>query len=213
MNEATTATQEVPEEIERFDIIFRIQHVVMFTTFLLLSFTGWGLKYAHAPHGLSSIWIRVWGGAETAGLIHRIAGVAMLLDFIWHVLYLGYLFATKKMTLKLKTTVIPLPKDVFDVVQNFMYFLGLSKEKPRFGKFSYAQKFDYWASSGACSSSDSPGLRSPFRCWSPILFPRLRRNGYGSSSGLCIATRRFLPLCSYFSGISITSTSSRKYSR
>ncbi len=145
MSEPTTVTQEVPAEIERFDIIFRIQHVLMFTTFLILSFTGWGLKFAYEPHGLSSILIRVWGGAEMAGLIHRIAGIVMLLDFIWHVLYLGYLFATKQMTLNLKTTIIPLPKDVLDVVKNFMYFLGLSKEKPRFGKFSYAQKFDYWA--------------------------------------------------------------------
>ena len=145
MSETTTTTQEVPAEIERFDIIFRIQHVLMFTTFLLLSFTGWGLKFAHEPQGLSSVWIRVWGGAETAGLIHRIAGVGMLLDFIWHVIYLAYLFATKQMTINLKTTVIPLPKDVVDVVKNFMYFLGLSKEKARFGRFSYAQKFDYWA--------------------------------------------------------------------
>jgi len=76
-----------------------------------------------------------------AGLLHRIAGVGMLLDFIWHVLYLGYLFATKQMTINTKTTVIPLPKDVVDVVKNFMYWVGLSKEKARFGRFSYAQKF------------------------------------------------------------------------
>ena len=146
MSQATASSvREIPEEIERFNIIFRIQHILMFTTFLLLSFTGWGLKYADAPAGVSSMWIRVWGGPETAGLIHRIAGVTMLLDFIWHVLYLGYLFLTGRMTIKAKTTVIPLPKDIFDVVKNFMYFLGLSKEKPRFGKYSYAQKFDYWA--------------------------------------------------------------------
>lgn len=141
----TTTTHEIPKEIERFNLTFRIQHVLMFTTFLLLTFTGWGLKYAEAPGGVSSMWIRVWGGAETAGLIHRIAGVTMLLDFIWHVIYLGYLFATKQMTINLKTTVIPLPKDIFDVIKNFMYFFGLSKEKARFGKYSYAQKFDYWA--------------------------------------------------------------------
>lgn len=145
MSQATTSSTEIPKEIERFNIIFRIQHVVMFTTFLILSFTGWGLKYAYEPQGLSSIWIRIWGGAETAGLIHRIAGVAMLLDFIWHVVYLFYLFATKRMTIDLKTTIIPLPKDIFDVIKNFMYFFGLSKEKARFGKYSYAQKFDYWA--------------------------------------------------------------------
>ena len=141
----TATTQEIPQEIERFNIIFRIQHILMFTTFLLLSFTGWGLKYAHAPAGVSSMLLRLWGGPEMAGLIHRIAGVTMLIDFVWHVLYLGYLFATGQMTIKAGTTVIPLPKDIFDIVQNFMYFLGLSKEKARFAKYSYAQKFDYWA--------------------------------------------------------------------
>ena len=145
MSQATTSPKEIPKEIERFNIIFRIQHIIMFTTFLILSFTGWGLKYAYEPQGLSSIWIRIWGGAETAGLIHRIAGVAMLLDFIWHVVYLIYLLATKRMTINLKTTIIPLPKDIFDVIINFKYFLGLSREKARFGKYSYAQKFDYWA--------------------------------------------------------------------
>ena len=145
MSKTVTAASGIPKEIERFNIIFRIQHVLMFSTFLILSFTGWGLKYAHDPEGLSSIWIRVWGGPDTAGLIHRIAGVTMLLDFIWHVIYLIYLFATKQMTINTKTTVIPLPKDIFDVIKNFMYFFGLSKEKAKFGKYSYAQKFDYWA--------------------------------------------------------------------
>jgi cytochrome b subunit of formate dehydrogenase len=145
MSKTATATPGIPEEIERFNIIFRIQHVLMFTTFLILSFTGWGLKYAHDPEGLSSIWIRIWGGPDTAGLIHRIAGVTMLIDFVWHVIYLIYLFATKQMTINATTTVIPLPKDIFDVIKNFMYFFGLSKEKAKFGKYSYAQKFDYWA--------------------------------------------------------------------
>ncbi|MDA8078902.1 MAG: cytochrome b/b6 domain-containing protein [Nitrospiraceae bacterium] len=146
MSQSTTQTaQGIPQEIERFNITFRIQHILMFTTFLLLSFTGWGLKYAHEPQGVASWWIRVWGGAETAGLIHRVAGLTMLADFIWHVIYLAYLFATKQMTINLKTTVIPLPKDIFDIIKNYLYFLGLSKEKAMYGKYSYAQKFDYWA--------------------------------------------------------------------
>ncbi len=146
MSTTNTATaQNIPKEIERFDIIFRIQHVVMFTTFLLLSFTGWGLKYAHEPQGVASWWIRVWGGAETAGLIHRIAGVTMLVDFATHCVYLSYLFVVGKITWDSRTTIIPIPKDILDVIKNFMYYFGLSKEKARFGKFSYAQKFDYWA--------------------------------------------------------------------
>ncbi len=130
-------------EVQRFDIHFRIQHVIMFTTFLTLSFTGWGLKYAYIDQ---SHWlIRLFGGPESAGVIHRVAGVTMLLDFLYHVVYLVYLFAIGKLKLRKETTVIPLPKDVKDVVHNFMYFLGISKTKPKFGRFSYAQKFDYWA--------------------------------------------------------------------
>jgi cytochrome b subunit of formate dehydrogenase len=169
MSQATN--REIPQEIERFNIIFRLQHIVMFTTFLLLSFTGLGLKFAHEPQGLSSIWIRVWGGAETAGLIHRIAGIAMLLDFISHVIYLIYLLSTKKMTFNLKTTIIPLPKDIFDLIKNLMYFLGLSKEKPRFGKFSYLQKFDYWAVFWGMFIIGSSGLALAFPMQASHLFP------------------------------------------
>ncbi len=136
-------TQHKEPEIERFNIIFRIQHVIMFTTFLLLAFTGWGLKYAEID--VSSWWIRIWGGPRTAGIIHRIAGVTMILDFTFHVLYLGYLLLTGKMKIRKETTVLPLPKDVKDVVHNFLYFIGIAKTKPKFGRFTYVQKFDYWA--------------------------------------------------------------------
>ncbi|HSA78143.1 MAG TPA: cytochrome b/b6 domain-containing protein [Nitrospirota bacterium] len=131
--------KNIPTEIERFDLSARIQHVIMFTTFLLLSFTGWGLKYAYQDP--ASAWIRFWGGAKTAGLIHRAAGITMLLDFIYHQFYLLNL-ARKK---DLRLTLVPMPKDVVDAFHNFMYFFGFRKEKPYFGKFNYMQKFDYWA--------------------------------------------------------------------
>jgi len=143
MSQEKNAPKNIPEEVERFNIIFRIQHIIMFTTFLLLSFTGWGLKYAEVD--VSSWWIRVWGGPETAGIIHRVAGVTMLLDFTWHVLYIIYLFIKGRIRFDTRTTVIPLPKDVKDVIHNFLYFIGIAKTKPKFGRFNYAQKFDYWA--------------------------------------------------------------------
>jgi len=74
--------KNIPQEIQRFDLSARIQHIIMFTTFLILSFTGWGLKYAYVEP--SSAWIHVWGGPRIAGIIHRVAGILMLLDFIYH---------------------------------------------------------------------------------------------------------------------------------
>lgn len=134
-----TMSKNIPQEIERFDLSARIQHVIMFTTFLLLAFTGWGLKYAYVQP--SSAWIKIWGGAKTAGIIHRVAGITMILDFIYHQFYLINQVRKGKMRL----TLVPMPKDVVDLIQNIGYFIGITKNKPKFGKFNYMQKFDYWA--------------------------------------------------------------------
>jgi hypothetical protein len=73
--------KNIPQEIQRFDLSARIQHIIMFTTFLLLSFTGWGLKYAYvepsAPGSTSGAGRR-WPASSTAWR-HP-----MLLDFIYH---------------------------------------------------------------------------------------------------------------------------------
>jgi cytochrome b subunit of formate dehydrogenase len=40
---------------------------------------------------------------------------------------------------------LPELKDATDLVQVFAYNLGLSKVEPRFAKFNYAEKVEYWA--------------------------------------------------------------------
>lgn len=157
--------KSIPAEIERFDLSARIQHIIMFTTFLLLAFTGWGLKYAYAEP--SSAWIRIWGGPKIAGYIHRTAGILMILDFIYHQFYLINQFRKSGARL----TLLPMPKDVMDLIQNFMYYLGLSKEKPRFGKFTYLQKFDYWAVYWGMFIIGTSGLFLAFPVTVSVLFP------------------------------------------
>lgn len=159
-----------PKEIERFNIIFRIQHVILFTTFLLLSFTGWALKYPEVAQ--SSLWVKIWGGPETAGIIHRVSGVTMLLDFLWHVIYLVYMFATGRLKMRAVTTIIPLPKDVIDVAHNLLYFVGISQTKPKFGKFNYLHKFDYWAVFWGMGIIGISGFILAFPVFSSAFFPR-----------------------------------------
>lgn len=159
----------IPTEYTRFNVTERIQHVIMFVTFLLLSFTGWALKY---PEVENSRWlVNLWGGPRMAGIIHRAAGITMLLDFLWHVAYLGYMLATGKMKLRMKTTIIPLPKDVVDMVKNMLYFIGLSKTKPQFGRFSYIHKFDYWAVFWGMGIIGLSGLFLAFPVQAAYIFP------------------------------------------
>jgi formate dehydrogenase subunit gamma len=165
-----TDNNRLPKEVERFNIVFRIQHVIMFVTFLLLAFTGWALKYPEVES--SHWWVNIWGGPETAGIIHRVSGVTMLLDFGWHVAYLGYLFATGRMKIRAVTTIIPLPRDIVDVVQNYFYFFGLSKNRPRFARFSYLHKFDYWAVFWGMGIIGASGFALAFPVFTSRIFPQ-----------------------------------------
>jgi cytochrome b subunit of formate dehydrogenase len=157
------------EEVERFNIHFRIQHVLLFTTFLVLAFTGWGLKYAQLD--VSHWLIRLSGGAETAGLLHRVAGVILVSTFIYHLLYVFYRIVSGKARFRQETTVVPMLKDATDLVQNFMYYLGMSKEPATYGRFSYKQKFDYWAVFWGMAIIGSSGLALAFPIAASALIP------------------------------------------
>lgn len=163
--------KEITGYYQRFNTVERIQHVILLTSFLLLSFTGWALKYPEQTIEHSSWLVKIWGGAKNAGIVHRIAGITMLLDFLWHVIYLGYMLSTGKMKIRKETTIIPLPKDITDAVKNILYFLGLSKEKPQFGRFSYIHKFDYWAVFWGMGIIGLSGLFLAFPVQASYLFP------------------------------------------
>ena len=159
----------LPAEYQRFNVIERIQHAILLFTFLVLAFTGWALKY---PEVENSKWlVNLWGGARTAGIIHRTAGITMLVDFVWHVIYMGFMLGTGKMKVRLNTTVIPLPKDIVDMMKNISYFIGLSKTKPQFGRFTYAHKFDYWAVFWGMGIIGLSGLFLTFPVQASYIFP------------------------------------------
>ncbi len=161
--------KEIPQEIERLNLIFRIQHIILFTTFLLLAFSGWALKYPEVEY--SRFWVRIWGGAEMAGLIHRIAGVTMLADFIWHILYMIYSVGRGSIKFDPMTTVVPMPNDAFVIVNNVLYYLGLRKEPPPFRRYTYLQKFDYFAVFWGVAIIGSSGFILAFPVFSSAIFP------------------------------------------
>jgi len=129
------------EYVVRFDVHQRIQHILMFSSFITLAFTGLPQKF-HAWDG-SQWFIAALGGLEMVQQIHRVAAFVMLFDCLYHGVYIARGLLVRRQLTMLQ--MIPMPKDVLDAFQMFRYFLGLSDEKPRFGRFSYLEKFDYWA--------------------------------------------------------------------
>ena len=114
----------------------RWQHLILLSSFIILVITGFALKFTDTwfAHVLGM-------GEHWRGLIHRVAGVILIGAGIYHVVYL----AKAREGRRLIRDLAPGPKDAFDAIYTMMYYLGLRSEKPKFGRFNYAEKAEYWA--------------------------------------------------------------------
>jgi cytochrome b subunit of formate dehydrogenase len=120
----------------RMTVSQRWQHLVLLTSFIILVITGFALRFPNS-------WIAgVLPMAESLrSIIHRVAGVILIGAGIYHIFYLA---ATREGR-RLICDFAPRPKDAFDALGTMRYYLGLSHEKPKFGRFNYAEKAEYWA--------------------------------------------------------------------
>jgi formate dehydrogenase gamma subunit len=118
----------------------RIQHVSLLVSFTVLVITGFMLRYPESwwVEGLRRVWHNLF---EARSVIHRVAGVVMVAASLFHIYYLA-LTARGREFLR---DMLPRPGDVKDVWGAVRYYAGLQRERPRFGRFSYIEKAEYWA--------------------------------------------------------------------
>jgi len=114
----------------------RWQHFVLATSFIVLAVTGFALKF-------SDSWVaKALGSSEPfRRWAHRVAGLVMLLVGLYHLIYL---LATRDGR-KLVADLFPVKKDALDVWQAVRYLAGFTGQKPKIGRFGYAEKMEYWA--------------------------------------------------------------------
>jgi cytochrome b subunit of formate dehydrogenase len=67
--------------------------------------------------------------------------VALIAAGIYHVFYV----VAAREGRRLLCDLAPAPRDAFDALKTMRYYLALSPTKPEFGRFSYAEKAEYWA--------------------------------------------------------------------
>lgn len=120
----------------RMSLSQRWQHAVLATSFIALAITGFALKFPDS-------WLaKLLGSSEPfRRWSHRIAGVLLLLAGLYHLIYL---LRTKDGRQLLKD-LFPVKQDLVDVIAGVRYLTGLSKSKPKIGRFGYAEKMEYWA--------------------------------------------------------------------
>jgi cytochrome b subunit of formate dehydrogenase len=125
----------------RMSLNERIQHFLLLSSFIILVITGFALKY---PEALWVIWMRKLFGDyifEIRGIVHRVAAVIMLADSVYHIFYVSFTKRGRKLIADLWFY----KKDITDVFGTIKFYLGKSDEKPKYGRFSYIEKSEYWA--------------------------------------------------------------------
>jgi cytochrome b subunit of formate dehydrogenase len=130
--------------VRRFSPVHVRVHVVVVVTFLVLAATGLPLKF-HAA-GWAQMLSDALGGIEFMRFLHRIAAIATFGYGLFHVGHLAYRAAiTREHGLFWgPMSLVPRPADVADLFRNLRYFLYLG-DRPRLDRWSYWEKFDYFA--------------------------------------------------------------------
>lgn len=128
----------LPKEVERLNIHYRIQHIIIFIAILYLVSSGLSLKYPE--FWISRAWINLWGGIEVTSHLHRFFAFLLIGGCLYHLAYTLYRFFKED----LGTDILFKRHDLIDFWQNIKFLSGASKVEPRFGRFSYIQKLDYW---------------------------------------------------------------------
>ncbi len=132
--------------IQRFTRAQRVTHIFVILSFVLLALTGMMLKFAHMP------WARtfaiIFGGVEGAGNIHRLAAIITFGYFFSHIIAVVRLkirthISWKEMIFG-KNSLMFNARDLKDFYGSVKWFLGLG-DRPQYGRWTYWEKFDYFA--------------------------------------------------------------------
>ena len=153
----------------RFPKYYRNLHVMVIVSFLGLALTGMTLKFSHT--GWAWVLSRMLGGFESAGMIHRACAV---ITFSYFGLHLLDLIRRKRASglswLKFitgKNGMVPGPLDLREFIQSVKWFLKRGP-RPQYGRWTYWEKFDYFAVFWGVAIIGATGLM----LWFPLLFTR-----------------------------------------
>lgn len=126
------------EYVVRFSPWARFQHAAIIVLFTLLLVTGMPQKW---PESAVSLWVvDHLGGIFATRWLHRAVGV------VFTVLVFAHLAVaiTGVLSRRMKPTMLLGKGDFKDAIDNLRYYAGYSTTAPKFGRYDYRQKFEYW---------------------------------------------------------------------
>jgi len=142
------ATDELPhlkgKQFQRFGPLWRLGHLVFALSVMTLVLTGMAVHFADTV-GAKAV-IDAFGSPKAAALVHRTAAAIMLGIFFIHVAYLVVRIGGNLRTFRFfgPASMVPNWQDLKDILAMFLWFFG-KRPRPVFDRWTYWEKFDYWA--------------------------------------------------------------------
>jgi cytochrome b subunit of formate dehydrogenase len=130
--------------IRRFTKWWRLAHLIGALSIMTLSLTG--LTVLFAESSWAPVVMKLLGGPANAALIHRIGAIGFMGVFFVHLIYFAIRIGRNWRTFEWfgPNSLVPNWQDLADAVAMFRWFFGLAP-RPVFDRFTYWEKFDYWA--------------------------------------------------------------------
>ncbi len=153
----------------RFSRLQRTMHIIMMLSFFTLALTGMALKFSYMPWAQAVS--EFLGGFESMGFQHRVGAFGLLVVVILHVYdVVHYKRKTRQTLWQIVTgpdSIIFNRRDLTEFVQSIKWFFGFG-ERPNYGRYTYWEKFDYFAVGWGVIIIGSTGLV----LWFPEFFTR-----------------------------------------
>lgn len=131
------------QHIQRFKWYWRANHWVLALSVMVLTLTGMSVLYADTEWSMSVT--QALGGPAVFGLIHRLVGLLFLVSIFGHAMVvINKLVERKSFDWFGPDSLLPRMKDWHDMKAQINWFFGKG-EQPKFDRWTYWEKFDYWA--------------------------------------------------------------------
>jgi cytochrome b subunit of formate dehydrogenase len=152
---------------QRFDRVDRILHGFLMLSFLGLAATG--IPVLFAATAWAPAVARVFGGFTVTGVLHRFFAVVLIAVFVAHLVRIGArIVKGDRGVVWGPRSMVPQPRDLTDLYRHLRWFIGQGP-RPRFDRYTYWEKFDYWAVFWGMGVIGASGLL----LWFPEYFARL----------------------------------------
>ena len=128
----------------RWPAIWRIAHLCFAICVIMLVLTGMTLLFADTTW--APIISHLFGGPRVTGNVHRFFAASFVGIFFWHISYIFLRIGRNWKTFRWfgPDSMIPNLADLNDAIGMFKWFFGLAP-KPQLDRWTYWEKFDYWA--------------------------------------------------------------------